>query len=102
MQPCDLSASHQHIASEICADEKSAVMILWSFFKDLALWPILRDHECKGVTLVPSGLYGDVSSTVVKFLWIKKHLTTPLPGTIIADKHVSIIYICETPQKGSW
>lgn len=99
-QTIDLSASCQHIASEAFPNQHSATVTIRSCLAHPDLWPILRDHKCNGVTLTPSGLYGDMAITVAKYIWKKLYPGKPLPGINVADKHVTKTYICDNPQIG--
>lgn len=95
-----LSASCQQITSEAFPSQHSATIIIRSCLAEPTLWPILRDHKCNGVTLTPSGLYGDMATTVATYIWSKLCPEKALPGIDVADKHVTKTYICDNPQAG--
>lgn len=64
------------------------------------LWPVLRDHKCNGVTLTPSGLYGDMAMTVAKHVWTKTRSGQKLPGLNVCDMHVDKPLKAQNPQVG--
>ena len=99
-QTYDMSASCQHITDDAFLNQHSATVTVHSCLADLMLWPVLRDHKCNGVTLAPSGLYGDMAATVAKHVWSKLYPERALPGLNVADKHVTKTYICDNPQVG--
>lgn len=107
MQPTGkyaLSASCQHIISEEYTENQSATLTIRSCVADPGLWPVLRDHKCNGVTLTPSGLYGDMAITVTKHIWAKTHLGETLPGLNVCEMHVDKPLKAQNPQvgEGQW
>lgn len=99
-----LSASCQRIVSEDFTADKSASIVIRSCVADPGLWPILRDHKCNGVTLTPSGLYGDMAITVTKHIWSKTNPDRDFPGLNVCEMHVDKPLKAKNPQvgEGQW
>jgi iterative type I PKS product template protein len=100
----DLSASCQHIVSQTYDASISANIIIRSCVAEPELWPVLRDHKCNGVTLTPSGLYGDMAITVAKHIWAKVRPGVTLPGLNVCEMHVDKPLKAQNPQvgEGQW
>lgn len=100
----DLSASCQHIISGEHETNNSATILIRSCVADPGLWPVLRDHKCNGVTLTPSGLYGDMAITVAKQIWGRLRPHVKLPGLNVCEMHVDKPLKAQNPQvgKGQW
>lgn len=100
----DLSASCQKIISETYDPDTSASILIRSCVAEPELWPVLRDHKCNGVTLTPSGLYGDMALTVAKHIWTKTKTSIKLPGLNVCDMHVDKPLKAQNPQvgEGQW
>lgn len=96
----DLSASCQRIVSQDYGADGTATIVIRSCVADPELWPVLRDHKCNGVTLTPSGLYGDMAVTVAKHIWAKVKPDKSLPGTNVYDMHVDKPLKAQNPQVG--
>ena len=104
MQPAaqhryDLSASCQQIISQEYNTD-AATIVIRSCVADDGLWPVLRDHKCNGVTLTPSGLYGDMAITVAKHIWANTRPDENLPGLNVCDMHVDKPLKAQNPQVG--
>nr|OQO16660.1 hypothetical protein B0A51_16426 [Rachicladosporium sp. CCFEE 5018] len=105
-----LSASCQQITAEsFDLQAGTADITVRSCIADPCLWPIIRDHKCNGVNLTPSGLYGDMATTVTKYILSKLHPDSEHPdskhlGLNVADMHVEKTLIADNPQKpeGQW
>ena len=100
----DVSASCQHIISETYTANTGATLTIRSCVADPGLWPVLRDHKCNGVTLTPSGLYGDMAITVTKHIWAKVRQGERLPGLNVCEMHVDKPLKAQNPQvgEGQW
>lgn len=100
----DLSTSCQRIISEEYTANTSATIVIRSCVADPGLWPVLRDHKCNGVTLTPSGLYGDMAITVAKHIWARLRPDTELLGLNVCEMHVDKPLKAQNPQvgKGQW
>lgn len=100
----DLSASCQRIISEAYTANTSATVTIRSCVADPGLWPVLRDHKCNGVTLTPSGLYGDMAITVANYILAKLRGKEELPGLNVCEMHVDKPLKAQNPQigKGQW
>jgi len=96
----DLSASCQRIISQDYDAETSASIVIRSCVAEPELWPVLRDHKCNGVTLTPSGLYGDMAITVTKHIWSKIKPGMSLPGLNVCEMHVNKPLKAQNPQVG--
>lgn len=96
----DLSASCQRIISQVYNTDTSATIVVRSCVAEPELWPVLRDHKCNGVTLTPSGLYGDMAITVAKHIWAKVKPGVNLPGLNVCDMHVDKPLKAQNPQIG--
>ena len=96
----DLSASCQRIVSQQYDANTSASVVIRSCVADPNLWPVLRDHKCNGVTLTPSGLYGDMAITVAKHIWAKTRPDATLPGLNVCEMHVDKPLKAQNPQVG--
>lgn len=96
----DLSASCQRIISEAYDTDTSASIVIRSCVAEPDLWPVLRDHKCNGVTLTPSGLYGNMAVTVAKHIWTKIRSDQKLPGLNVCDMHVDKPLKAQNPQVG--
>jgi iterative type I PKS product template protein len=97
----DLSASCQRIVTQEFDADTSATIVIRSCVADPELWPVLRDHKCNGVTLTPSGLYGDMATTVTKHIWAKTRPGTSMPGLNVCEMHVDKPLKAQNPQVGS-
>jgi iterative type I PKS product template protein len=100
----DLSASCQRIISQDYNAGTSATIVIRSCVAEPELWPVLRDHKCNGVTLTPSGLYGDMAITVAKHIWTKARPGESLPGLNVCEMHVDKPLKAQNPQvgEGQW
>jgi len=100
----DISASCQRIISETYTANTAAGITIRSCVADPGLWPVLRDHKCNGVTLTPSGLYGDMAITVTKHIWDRVRRDEILPGLNVCDMHVDKPLKAQNPQvgEGQW
>jgi iterative type I PKS product template protein len=100
----DISASCQHIISETYTANTAATLTIRSCVADPGLWPVLRDHKCNGVTLTPSGLYGDMAITVTKHIWAKVRQEHEIPGLNVCEMHVDKPLKAQNPQvgEGQW
>jgi len=100
----DISASCQRIISETYTTNTAGTLTIRSCVADPGLWPVLRDHKCNGVTLTPSGLYGDMAITVTKHVWAKVRQDETLPGLNVYEMHVDKPLKAENPQvgEGQW
>lgn len=100
----DISASCQRIISEAYTANTAAAITIRSCVADPELWPVLRDHKCNGVTLTPSGLYGDMAITVTKHIWNKDRQDEKLPGLNVCEMHVDKPLKAQNPQvgEGQW
>jgi len=100
----DISASCQHIISETYTANTAATLTIRSCVADPGLWPVLRDHKCNGVTLTPSGLYGDMAITVTNHIWAKVRQDQEIPGLNVCEMHVDEPLKAQNPQvgEGQW
>jgi iterative type I PKS product template protein len=100
----DISASCQRIISKTYTANTAATLTIRSCVADPGLWPVLRDHKCNGVTLTPSGLYGDMAITVTKHIWAKARQGETLPGLNVCEMHVDKPLKAQNPQigEGQW
>lgn len=83
---------------------KTGKVTVRSSIADPGLWPLIRDHKCNGVNLTPSGLYGDMATTVTRYLWDQLKPGKALPGLNVAEMHVVKTLIADNPQNksGQW
>ena len=95
----DLSASCQRIVSQEYKTDSSTIVIR-SCVAEPELWPVLRDHKCNGVTLTPSGLYGDMATTVARHIWANTRSNESLPGLNVCEMHVDKPLKAQNPQVG--
>lgn len=102
--PLGLSAACIEVSHQNLSDINAPSLTVPCNLADPEVSPIIKDHTINGNELAPSGLHGDMTQTVAKYLWKRPRPAALQPAINACDMHVNIPFIpaLPAPDTGEW